>query len=477
MMSEKDLTLLGIKREVSMAFSETITTTSLVAYPKTIDDCLKIIDFSKKNGLSICPRGSGYTYGDMILNSGQIILNTSRMNNIIEWNEGTGRIVVEPGVRFSDVLQKTLLSNWVLCSCPGGMGITMSGAISNNVHAKDSWRNGNFGDQVISLKLLISNGEIIAVERGKNKELFEAVIGGMGLFGVIVEAVLQLKKIPSPFVEVSKVPVRNIEDCIEKLERAKESSDFFIAWVDTFAKGINLGCGFVTTAKWVDAKVKVEAKKLSKSLEMPTRIFGVLPAKPTWYLLRPFFNPSFIKDVNAVNYFISNIKAKVISKKKIMLFTDYNFMHNKIPNLKHVYRPHGFLEFQPMLPRKSGIKAMNDYFKLCQDFGCQSLLCGIKAHREDRYMISYSGDGFSLPVDIQLRGRDKEHVNRFAQTLFKYTLELGGKIFLAKNDFLSKNTFRQMYPRYKEFVEVKKRLDPLEIFSSDMYRRLIKLGD
>jgi len=91
-------------------------------------------------------------------------------------------------------------------------------------------------------------------------------------------------------------------------------------------------------------------------------------------------------------------------------------------------------------------------------------------------MISYSGDGYSLPVDIQLRGRDKEQINRFAQALFRYTIELGGRIFMAKNDFLLPDMFRQMYPRYNEFIEVKKQLDPLQIFLSDMYRRLMQVS-
>lgn len=477
MISEKDLTSLNIKREISRAFSETITTSSFVAYPTTIDGCLNIIDFCKKNGLSICPRGGGFTYGDMILNDGHVILNTLRMNDIMKWDANTGQIVVGPGVTFTDIFKRTLSDNWVLSSCPGGMGVTIGGAISNNVHGKDSWKNGNFGDQVISLKLLTSGGQSITVDRDKNRELFEAVIGGMGLLGIIVEATLQLKKIPSPFVEVSVLPVRNIEECIETLESSRSDSDFFIAWVDAFAWGADLGRGYVTKAKWIDTGMKADAEKLSKSLKVPTRIFGILPARPTWYLLRPFFQPFFIKSVNAAHYLLSRVKAKVVSNRSVMLFTDYNFMHNKIPDIKHVYRPHGFFEFQPILPRKAGIKAIKEYFTLCRDFGCQSLLCGVKVHREDDYMISFSGNGYSLPVVIQLRGRDKKQADRFARAIVDFVMEREGKIFLAKNDFLSTDVFKRMYPRYEEFVEVKRRLDPLQIFSSDMYRRLIKQPD
>ncbi len=204
---------------------------------------------------------------------------------------------------------------------------------------------------------------------------------------------------------------------------------------------------------------------------MPTRIFGILPSRPTWYLLRPFFNPASIQIANSFNYFLSNIKR---SKKHTMLFTEYNFMHNMIPDLRYAYRPHGFLEFQPLIPRKNGVDAVAEIFRLCQKYKSQSLLCGVKAHKEDDHILSYSGDSYSIGIDIQLRGRSSEQINKFARALFEYTLECGGKIFLAKDEILPRDIFERMFPRYKEFLEVKKSVDPLDLFKSDMYRRLLQ---
>ena len=134
------------KWEVGRGYAETRETKSLVAYPTSIEECLELIEVCKKNGLSICPRGNGYTYGDMILNDGQVILDLSHMDRILSWNEDQGVIIVQPGARFSDIFSTVLPYNWSLSSCPGGMGITIGGAVSNNVHGKDSWKQGNFGD-------------------------------------------------------------------------------------------------------------------------------------------------------------------------------------------------------------------------------------------------------------------------------------------------------------------------------------------
>jgi len=461
--------------EVLQGYSETRRSRGMVAYPTSGDECRNVLEFAKKNALTICPRAGGFSYGDMILNTGHIVINLSRMDRILEWDSASGLVVVEPGVCFSEIFRVALPHNWTVSSCPGGMGVTIGGAISNNVHGKDSWKNGNFGDQVTQLKLLTASGEVIEICRDRDHKLLEAVVGGMGLLGIIVEATMQLKKIPSPFVEVSSVITQNIEESLEQIEIYNEGWDFSVAWSDAFIKGRSLGRGFVTAARWVDETTPLTPSTLAESLKIPTRIFGVLPAKPTWTVCRPFFSPLGIRIANLANFMLANIKGNFgNARSPRSLFTDYNFMHNKIPDLKQVYRPFGFLEFQPLIPKNCGYEAVREIFEIAHRFGCQSLLCGVKAHRKDEYMLSYSGDSYSVGIDIQLRGRNMQNVRKFAETLFQFTENCGGKIFLAKDELLPRNLFQKMYPRYEEFLRFKQQLDPHELFASDMYRRLMQ---
>ena len=130
------------------AYAGTLKTRSLVFKPDHPEQLSEILDYAKKNNLTICPRGNGYSYADTILNNGHIILDTAKLNRILHWDEFKGSITVEPGVRFADIFNIALASNWTLNACPGGMNVTIGGAVSNNVHGKDSWRVGNFGDQV-----------------------------------------------------------------------------------------------------------------------------------------------------------------------------------------------------------------------------------------------------------------------------------------------------------------------------------------
>ena len=460
--------MIEIKEEIITSFTENLKSNSLVAYPKSLKELKEVLSFAKDNQKTICSRGSGYSYGDMILNTNQIVLNVMKMNQILSWNSDTGEMIVQPGVKFSDIFTKSLPDNWTLSACPGG-DITVGGAVSNNVHGKDSWKSGNFGALVKNIKLLLSNGSILILNENENADLFSAVIGGMGLLGIILEITLKLRKVPSPFVEVSNFVSKDISETIEMIEKLRETSDFLVSWVDCFPRGESLGRGYVTSAKWIENEVKVGEDLISKSCEVPSRVFGLFPSEPTWFLLRPFFLPSSIKRVNGLHYVLAKMTE---GKKKTMLFTDWNFLHHKIPNLQHVYRPHGFLEFQPLIPKEHGVEALADIIKLSQKFDSESLLCGLKLHSKDDFLISYSDDAFSLGIDIQLRNRKVEKIKEFQKELLSLTADLEGKFYLAKDEMIPKEFFEVMYPHHTIFKKLKQKYDEASLFSSDMYRRL-----
>jgi len=461
------------KKELVNGYAETKFVKSYVFFPKNVNECIEIIENCKKKNLKICCRGSGLSYGDIITNNENVLLDFTLMNKIISWNNESGIIRLQPGTTFAQVFNFSLIENWTLSACPGSFDITIGGAVSNNVHGKDSYKNGNFGNQILEFKLLLASGKIIVVNSIKNNSLFKAVVGGMGLIGIIVEIKIQLKKIPSPFVRVTNKVSKNIFDTLDYIESIKENCDFSVAWVDCFAKKDALGRGFVTSAKWTDAKYKVTENELEKSLTKSNKIFGMIPAKKTWHMTKFFFQPSVIKKLNYLFYKL-NLYSDFLSinKEKIQLFTKYNFMHNKIPDIKYVYRPEGFLEFQPILPKENIKNNLKDLIKLCQKFNSESLLCAVKVHSPDNNLISFESDGYSIGIDIQINKRRKEDIIAFSREIFSFTANLQGKVFLAKDEYLDKSHFKKMYPQYLDFLKVKNEYDPQNVFTSDLFKRL-----
>ena len=81
---------------------------ALVAYPRSLDDCLELIEYSKNCNMNVCPRGGGFSWGDMILNNGHILVDLSEMRSILNIYTDNQQIVVQSGVQFGDIFQKIL---------------------------------------------------------------------------------------------------------------------------------------------------------------------------------------------------------------------------------------------------------------------------------------------------------------------------------------------------------------------------------
>jgi decaprenylphospho-beta-D-ribofuranose 2-oxidase len=174
-------------------------------------------------------------------------------------------------------------------------------------------------------------------------------------------------------------------------------------------------------------------------------------------------------------YHRKKLKNQGLGKREILLFPEYYFMHNKIPNNNHVHRPHGFIEFQYLFPRDNGLHAITECLSICQKFSYEPLVCAVKMHSLDDYFISFSEDGYSFNIDIPLN-RDSYSTDKFVDILLNLTKKYNAKLHLAKDERLTHKMFKTMYPRHKDFIKIKNKMDPHGLYSSDLYQRLFKLS-
>ena len=69
----------------------------------------------------------------------------------------------------------------------------MGGAIANDIHGKNHHQAGTFGNHITEILLLRSNSDSILCGPNRNKDWFEATIGGIGLTGIILSCKIKLK--------------------------------------------------------------------------------------------------------------------------------------------------------------------------------------------------------------------------------------------------------------------------------------------
>ena len=102
---------------------------------------------------------------------------------------------------------------------------------------------------------------------------------------------------------------------------------------------------------------------------------------------------------------------------------------------------------------------------MSQKFDCESLIAGLKLHQKDNYLLSFSDDGYSIGIDLNLNNRSFQDLEIFSEELFSLICEQEGKVYLAKDQLLKPKYFKLMYKDYSKFIEFKKNLTKIIYFN------------
>jgi FAD/FMN-containing dehydrogenase len=451
---------------------------SLVARVRNEQECLESIRFARLNGFSICPKGGGYSYGDAILNNDYLLLDTSQMNRIISLDKNSAQAVVEPGVQLIDIQKRALPHKLILASVPSEPTITIAGAASANVNGKDGWRVGNFGDQVIRIKLMTASGKILSASRTENAEVFFAAIGGMGLVGIIVELTLQLKRIPSIFIHVSRHPVPNLSAMLIRLQQVKQENDHAVVWLDSVATGDKLGRGVIHSTRWLedDGEKNLERSIAGSMQRLDSRRAHAAALEPLVariVSLMMNFQTISVGLFNKLYYRYSVVRTRLGTADNDESIIRYSFDASfMIPSAAAVCGPYGYT-IQLTVPETRSVEAITEMLKVCQQSPCYPAKLIMRLHRRDQHILSFCEDGYSLNFEFHPKKRQMAEMKEYADELIEIAIKHGGKVHLAKDHILSRSQFQRLYPRYGEFLAIKRKLDPEELFQSDIYRRLI----
>ena len=103
-------------------------------------------------------------------------------------------------------------------------------------------------------------------------------------------------------------------------------------------------------------------------------------------------------------------------------------------------------------------------------FNQNPILCSLKKLSENtNYQnLSFTQDGWTVAVDFSAKYFDHNSIRIF----YKKLIEMGGKIYLAKDSTLKESEFKAMYSSFYQWREVVKKIDPNNLFQSELSYRL-----
>lgn len=406
------------------------------------------------------PRGLGRSYGDASLNSEHYVILMERMNRFLSFDEKTGLLQAESGVSLKEILDLFVPRGWFLPVTPGTKFTTLGGCVAADVHGKNHHRDGSFSNFVESITLILADGTKKLCSRTQEPDLFWATVGGMGLTGIILEITLKLIPIESAYMQVKHTSTRNLDEVLALLEGKSEDDKYSVAWIDCLAKGKELGRSIVMNGH--HATLDTLPKTIKEPLKIPQRTSLSIPFNfPSFFL-----NRFSVKVFNALIY-------KLESRKKAPFITDYNRYFYPLDFVGHwnrIYGKKGFIQYQFVLPLKTASSGLEKILSEVSNLQNASFLAVLKRFgKSGGGMLSFPIEGYTLALDIPVR---EKGLISFLDHLDDLVLKHEGRVYLAKDARMQRETFYAMYPRLKEWQRVKAEVDPFNQISSDLSRRL-----
>ena len=202
-----------------------------LVFVENTEEVSGIIKFANQKLIPVTPRGAGTCLtGANIPTKRGIILDLSKMNNILELDEENLNVTLEPGVLLNDLQTYVESKNLFYPPDPGEKASTIGGNISTNAGGMRAVKYGVTRDYVRELEIVSGDGTIITVgsktiKDSSGLDLKNLLIGSEGTLGIITK--ITLKLIPKPVKSVSVlIPFDDLENgisCISKIIKSNSN--------------------------------------------------------------------------------------------------------------------------------------------------------------------------------------------------------------------------------------------------------------
>jgi FAD/FMN-containing dehydrogenase len=163
---------------------------ALIVQPAGVADVMRAVNFARENDLLLAIKGGGHNVAGNALCDDGLLLDMSSMR-AVRVDPRTQTAYVEGGAQWGDFDHETaafnLTSTGGIISTTGVAGLTLGGGIG--------WLNAKYGaacDNVLAYDVVLADGSYVRASADEHPDLFWALKGGGGNFGVVTGFLFQL---------------------------------------------------------------------------------------------------------------------------------------------------------------------------------------------------------------------------------------------------------------------------------------------
>lgn len=409
-----------------------------------------VLKYAKENNLKISIAGAKHSMGGHTIYPNGIVLNMltykqmklDTANNILTIGSGA---LWEDALKYLDKYGKSIAIMQAFSS------FSIGGSISVNGHG---WQKDvpPISASVVSFTLMKENGEIINCSRQENQELFKLVIGGYGLFGIVLDVklkvveneALQYKYIrlsPENYVKYYKKYISENPNINLVFGRLRISDKHFLeeATLNFFEK----------------VEVTIPVLQNEKSTEAQRLVF------------RGSVNSEYGKRLRwDLETGMNKVSKNEIYSRNELLNDHVSLIENKDTSSSDLLQEY-------FIPERNFNQFITDMKPVLKNSKIDLLNITIRGvHQDNESYLSYAREnvfGFVLLYNQKKTDKQEVEMKNLTNKLLEVALKNEGTFYLPYRLHIDKEKMRKSYPNADKFFQLKLKYDPTELFNNKFY--------
>ena len=442
------------------------TRVAAIARPSTADDLARAVDDARSTGRAISIAGGRHAMGGQQFGEHTLLIDTRSLNRVVALDEDRGVVTVEGGIQWPDLVseldrrQVGRLRKWgIVQKQTGADRLSLAGALACNAHGRGLAFKPII-EQVERFTILCPDGRLRVGSRQETRELFTLAIGGYGLFGIVTEIQLKLRR---------KVKVRRVVELADTdgiVERFEERvRDGYLYGDYQFATDSSRA-SFLERGVFSCYQPVPDDTPLT---ENPARFSPEDWARLTFYSHR-YKQRAF--DVYSTRYLETSGQIYWSDAQLAASYVDG--YHADLDSALHEPVPATEMITEIYVTRSRLSAFMREAARELSERDANTIYGTVRMiEQDDESFLAWAKDRYACII-FNLHIEHTLPAIEAAADAFRALIDLGiahgGSYYLTYHRWARPDQVERCYPQMREFLAHKRRLDPDELFQSTWYR-------
>jgi FAD/FMN-containing dehydrogenase len=442
------------------------TRVDAIVKPRTVEELRAAVMRARASGKSVCVAGGRHAMGGQQFGDAAVLIDTRALNRFVSLDAENGVIDVEAGIQWPELIQQLAAAQegqakqWgIYQKQTGADRLSIGGALACNAHGRGLTLKP-IVQQVDSIDLLDATGEIRTCSRSQDPNVFRLVIGGYGLFGIVTRVRLRVR----PRLKVRRVvALGETGNIIERFDERIRSGFLYgdYQFTTDSTRDSFLRRGVFSCYEPVDPGTPLT--------QNPTRFNPEDWARLTFYshthkrLAFNAYRERYLKTSGQIYWADSQLSAAYVDNYHDALDEATGATSKATEMITEIYVER---------PRLAAF--MEDARRVLRDRGANVIYGTVRLiEQDDETFLAWARKPYACVIFNLHIEHTPEHVSSAAdafRALIDLGIQHGGSYYLTYHRWARRDQIEQCYPQMPEFLSLKRRYDPGELFQSNWYR-------